>query len=310
VDLARLEYELPRLAGRWTHLERQAGATATRGGPGETQLESDRRKARQRVSEIKAEIEKVRKHRGLYRQRRELAGVPVVSLVGYTNAGKSTLLNVLTRAEVVSEDKLFATLDPTTRRLPLSSGQHALLTDTVGFIQKLPPTLIAAFRATLEELESADVLIHVVDVTHPKGYEQGQVVVGILGELGLADVPMVTALNKIDKLAGDGPLPATSAELPSGARQMLDRLSELYPNAVAVSAERGWGLDSLGARIEAVLARQWADVTVRLPYSADDLAQFFRRCARLTGESYSEAGVTLTGQVPRKYLRRFAQYIA
>jgi GTP-binding protein HflX len=210
----------------------------------------------------------------------------------------------------VSEDKLFATLDPTTRRLSLPSGQHVLLTDTVGFIQKLPPTLIPAFRATLEELESADLLIHVVDVTHPKGYEQGQVVVRILGELGLPDIPVVTALNKIDKLAGDGPLPATDAELPLGARQMLDRLSELYPNAVAVSAERGWGLESLGARIEAVLARQWADVTVRLPYSADDLAQLFRQRARVTGEAYSEGGVTLTGQIPRRYLRGFAGYIA
>lgn len=308
VELAQLEYELPRLAGRWTHLERQAGATQTRGGPGETQLEVDRRRVRQRIGDVKAELEKVRKHRNLYRQRRAAAGVPVVALVGYTNAGKSTLLNALTRARVLSEDKLFATLDPTSRRLVLPSGQHVLLTDTVGFIQKLPPTLIAAFRATLEELESADLLLHVVDVTHPKGYEQGQTVLGVLAELGLAEVPIVTALNKIDRLGGDGPPPASKADLPLAARQMLADLVALYPCAAAISAERGWGLESLGARIEAALARNWVDVSVRLPYAAESLIRLFRERARVTDEGYTEQGVRLTGQLPRRYLRAFEGY--
>ncbi len=309
VELARLEYELPRLTGQWTHLERQAGATQTRGGPGETQLEVDRRRARQRIGEVKAEIEKVRKHRALYRDRREAAGISVVALVGYTNAGKSTLLNTLTRAGVLSEDKLFATLDPTTRQMALPAGQRVLLSDTVGFIQKLPPTLIPAFRATLEELESADVLLHVVDVTHQRGFEQGQVVLKTLEELGLSEAPVVTALNKIDRLVGEGVIPTTPAALPAGARQMLDRLAELYPNAVVISAQHGWGLESLAARIEAVLARQWQDVTVKLPYGVDGLTLLFRQRARVVDESYAEDGAVLHGQLPRRYLAAFRKYM-
>jgi GTP-binding protein HflX len=309
VELAQLEYELPRLAGRWTHLERQAGATGTRGGPGETQLEVDRRKARERISDVKAELEKVRKHRQLYRSRREYTGIPVVALVGYTNAGKSTLLNTLTAAGVVSEDKLFATLDPTTRRIPLPTGQPVLLTDTVGFIQKLPPGLVAAFRATLEELESADLLLHVVDVSHPKGYEQGQSVLKTLADLGLADVPVVTALNKIDVLGGDGGEVTSPTELPAGARALLDELIRLYPNAVAISAERGWGLESLGARIEAVLAKEWERVQILVPYGDEGAVRMFREHARVTDESYVERGVRLTGQVSRRYARMFERYV-
>ena len=309
VELAQLEYELPRLAGQWTHLERQAGATQTRGGPGETQLEVDRRRARQRIAEVKAEIEKVRRHRMLYRERREAAGVPVVALVGYTNAGKSTLLNALTRAGVASEDKLFATLDPTTRQMALPSGQHVLLTDTVGFIQKLPPTLIAAFRATLEELNSADLLLHVIDVTHPKGYEQGQTVLKILGELGLSEVPIVTAMNKIDRLSGEGAELASAAGLPAGARQMLAELANLYPNAVAISAERAWGLDTLSAKVEAILARQWLDVTVKLPYAADDLIQLFRQRARVTDEQFGADTAVLHGQLPKRFLPAFERHL-
>ena len=311
VELAQLEYELPRLTGQWTHLERQAGGTGTRGGPGETQLEVDRRKARTRVADVRAEIEKVRQHREHYRRRRELAGLPVVALVGYTNAGKSTLLNALTKAGVLSEDKLFATLDPTTRRYVLPTGQQVLLTDTVGFIQKLPTALVAAFRATLEELESADLLLHVVDVTHPKGYEQGKAVGKVLDELGLRDVPAVTALNKIDLLAGpdNATPPASPADLPSGARAMLAELETSYPNAVAVSATRGWGLASLGAKIEAVVARDWQTVTVRIPYSADDAIQLFRSRARVTDEKYLADVALLTGQIPKRMLRSFEQYL-
>jgi GTPase len=276
VELAQLEYELPRLTGRWTHLERQAGATGTRGGPGETQLEVDRRKARGRISDVKEELEKVRKHRQLYRQRREISGIPVVALVGYTNAGKSTLLNTLTAAGVLSEDKLFATLDPTTRRFQLPTGQYVLLTDTVGFIQKLPTGLVAAFRATLEELESADVLLHVVDVTHPKGYEQGQSVLKTLADLGLSEVPVVTALNKIDLLSGDGGAVTGPTELPAGARK---------------------------------LATEWEDVKILVPYGDEGAVRLFREHARVTGESYVDGGVRLVGQVPQRLLKHFQKYL-
>ncbi len=310
VELAQLEYELPRLAGRWTHLERQAGATGTRGGPGETQLEVDRRKARERISDVKGELEKVRRHRQLYRRRREVSGIPVVALVGYTNAGKSTLLNTLTAAGVVSEDKLFATLDPTTRRFQLPTGQWVLLTDTVGFIQKLPPGLVAAFRATLEELESADLLLHVVDVTHPKGYEQGQSVLKTLADLGLSDVPIVTALNKIDLLGGDGGEVTGPTELPAGARTLLDELIRLYPNAVAISAERRWGLESLAAKVGSVLAKQWENVQILVPYGDEGAVRLFREHARVTDESYVDGGVRLVGQVPLRFLKHFQKYVA
>ena len=314
VELARSEYELPRVAGQWTHLERQAGGTGTRGGPGETQIEVDRRMLRRRISELKDEIEKIRKHRASYRERRQSAGIPVVALVGYTNAGKSTLLNTLTRAGVLSEDKLFATLDPTTRRFSLPTGQRVLISDTVGFIQKLPPGLVAAFRATLEELESADLLLHVVDVTHPNGFEQGQVVLKVLRELGLADPPIVTALNKIDQMTEGALTPdrieaTTPADLPEGARQILAQLAESYPNAVPISAARGWGLDSLASMIEATLARQSVEVTLRFPYTADPLIQAFRERARILDEKFEEHGVLLRGQVPQRHLARFADYI-
>jgi GTPase len=308
VELARLEYELPRFTGQWTHLERQAGATSTRGGMGETQLEVDRRRARKRVSELKVELGKVRNHRELYRKRRELAGLPIVAIVGYTNAGKSTLLNTLTRAGVLAEDKLFATLDPTSRRIALPSGQEALLTDTVGFIQKLPPTLVAAFRATLEELETADVLLHVLDVTHRLGYEQGESVLRVLDELGLKDKPVVTALNKIDLLA-DGRTVADPDDLPIDKRAMLDELARRYPDAVAVSAIRRWGLVDLRVAIESVLARKWARITVKLPYQCDELISTFRKRARVDDESYTDSGVVLTGHVPQRYLTAFEPYL-
>ena len=310
VELARMEYELPRLTGLWTHLERQAGATGTRGGMGETQLEVDRRKSRKRIADLKAEIEKVRNHRSLYRRRREHAGLPVVALVGYTNAGKSTLLNALTRAGVLAEDKLFATLDPTSRRITLPSGQEALLTDTVGFIQKLPPMLVAAFRATLEELESADVLLHVLDVTHRLGFEQGQAVLKVLGDLGVSEKPVVTALNKID-LLDESPNAATEGgpHMSAEKQAMLDELCRLYPDAVPVSAVRGLGLVDLRTRLETVLARRWARITVHLPFHDDELIGTFRRRARVVEEAYDETGVVLTGHIAPRYLSMFEAYL-
>src|SRR5436190_3472299 len=210
VELAQYEYRLPRLTRMWTHLARQAGGGGGGSGvgvglrgPGETQLEIDRRDIRSRISQLKKELEHVRTHRRHYRQRRELASVPVVAIVGYTNAGKSTLLNTLSHAHVLAENKLFATLDPTTRRVRLPSGHEALFTDTVGFIQKLPTQLVAAFRATLEEINEADMLLHVVDATHTNFLGQARTVRSVLQELGAEEKPILTVLNKMDKFDGD-----------------------------------------------------------------------------------------------------------
>lgn len=251
VELAEYEYLLPRLTGAWTHLSRQYGRAATRGGPGETQLEIDRRQARQRIGDLKRQIERVRAQRQIHRDHRREHGLKVAALVGYTNAGKSTLFNAIVRAGVSAEDRPFDTLDPTTRRLTLPSGQIALLSDTVGFIQKLPVALVAAFRATLEELESADVLVHVLDVTHPRGYEQGREVDQVLADLGVAHKPMITALNKIDQLEGvESYADATSGEIGT----MLRQIAAHYPRAVATSARRRWGLEALLSEIQSTLS--------------------------------------------------------
>src|SRR6266851_9377535 len=205
VELAQIEYDLPRLARQWSHLSRQKGSVQQR-GEGEKQIEVDRRLLRRQKDALEEELEKVRTHRHLHRERRKNAGAPVVTLVGYTNAGKSTLLNALAGAGVLAEDKLFATLDPTTRRIRLTGGQEFLLTDTVGFVQRLPTTLVAAFRATLEEVAEADLLVHVVDASSPTVLRQVEAVDQVLKEIGAGDRPMVIALNKIDKLSNDATL--------------------------------------------------------------------------------------------------------
>ncbi len=242
VELAQHQYLLPRLAGQWSHLERLGGGIGTR-GPGETQIETDRRLIRRRIQHLKEELEEVRKHRALYRSNRRAQSLPVVALVGYTNAGKSTLFNALTRAGVAAESKLFSTLDPVTRRIHLPSGQNVLLTDTVGFIHKLPPTLVAAFRATLEELQEAALLLHVVDIAHRNAAEQVQVVEGILDDLGLQSKPVILALNKIDLLAPAESLSELNAHhLAAGA----------LPNGVLVSAANRLGLEGLLQRIDSM----------------------------------------------------------
>ena len=250
VDLAQAQYLLPRLAGQWSHLERLEGRIGTR-GPGETQLETDRRLVRTKIGRLKGQIEAVRRHRALYRRRRARTGVPVVALVGYTNAGKSTLMRALSGADVFVEDLLFATLDPLTRRVTLPGGHRALVTDTVGFIQKLPTQLVAAFRATLEELSEADLLLHVVDITHPNAAEQSQTVEDTLAKLGLANKPRVTALNKVDRLTRDDGSPVKGLEDLAGFELSL---SYHRPDASFVSALQGWGLQELAQRIEETLS--------------------------------------------------------
>ena len=240
VELAQHQYLLPRLAGQWSHLERLGGGIGTR-GPGESQLETDRRLIRKRIDRLQRQLEAVRRHRALYRQKRRRSHILVVALVGYTNAGKSTLLNALSQAGVLVENKLFSTLDPVTRRLALSGGQQFLLTDTVGFIHKLPPSIIAAFRATLEELAEADLLLHVVDITHHDAAEQFQTVEKILADLNLAGKPQITALNKMDLVM------KAPEELAAVAPTMPDKPPD--NTMVAVSALKGWGLDKLLQKI-------------------------------------------------------------
>ena len=241
VELAQHKYLLPRLAGQWSHLERLGGGIGTR-GPGETQLETDRRLVRRRIGKIEGELEGVRRRRTLYMGRRKKASIPTASLVGYTNAGKSTLFNALSDARVDAEDQLFSTLDPVTRRIRLPSGGQLLLTDTVGFIQKLSPMVVAAFRATLEELAESDILLHVIDITHAKAPEQTEVVETVLKDLGLGDQPRLLVINKMDLLE-----PASENVSPA-RRPSWDAHS-----SVLISAAKGWNLDPLLQEVEARL---------------------------------------------------------
>ncbi|MFN8525801.1 MAG: GTPase HflX [Chloroflexota bacterium] len=295
VDLARLEYLLPRLGGAWTHLERQVGGIGARGGPGETQIELDRRLVRDRVAQLKREIETVRAHRGRARAARR-NGPPLVALVGYTNAGKSSLMNRLTEAGVVAEDKLFATLDPTTRRMPLPGGGYSIISDTVGFIQNLPTQLIASFRATLEELQAADLLLHVVDGSHPRALEQRDAVDAILGELGLAAKPTVLVLNKADLV--NEPLSLLREFGPGTATHFEE-------DAVVVSAVTGYGVGALRARIARRLGMAVREVEVELPFSEGRLVAVFRREGFLIREEHRSRGTRLHGHLPERLIPMF-----
>lgn len=302
VELAQLEYRLPRLTGMWQHLSRQTRGGVGVRGPGETQLESDRREAGKRIAQIKSELSEVHRHRQLYRDHRRERQAPVVALVGYTNAGKSTLLNALTGANVLSEDKLFATLDPTTRRATLPSGREALVTDTVGFINNLPTFLVAAFRATLEEINEATVLVHVVDITHPNAAEQTETVNQVLEELGADGKPTIVALNKIDLLQEAG--------APNIA-EMRDAL-QLPAEVVAVSAQQGLGLPELLAEIEQLLEREqsFVPVTLNVPFDRTDLVDRFHRLGRVESSSFDERGTQLKGMLPSALVGAFSQFIA
>ena len=312
VELAQLEYRLPRLTGMWTHLSRQGVGGVGLRGPGETQLESDRRELGKRIVQLKRDLAQVHTHRQLYRDRRKGTPVPVVALVGYTNAGKSTLLNALTGAEVMAEDKLFATLDPTTRRAALGSGREVLITDTVGFINNLPTLLVAAFRATLEEINEATVLLHVVDVTHPNAAEQVQTVAKVLEELGADDKPVVTALNKVDKLATGGADGAAAIPDPAALLERLGPAAALATDAVAISAQDGLGFDRLLARVEAALETdaEFVPVQLRVPFARTDLVDRFHRTGRVEETRFDEGGTTILGHLPKGALGRFAPYVA
>lgn len=249
VELAQMQYLLPRLAGQWSHLERMEGAIGTR-GPGETQIETDRRLINARIAKLRRELREVSTQRELYRRRRARNNVPVVALVGYTNAGKSTLMRALSGADVLAEDKLFATLDPVTRRLGLPSGEVVLLTDTVGFIQKLPTQLVAAFRATLEELSEADLLLHVIDISHRNAFEHTETVDKTLAELGVAEKPVLLALNKVDALLDEDGAPVEDFD---HAKAVILGAGAPPRNVVLISAQERWGLDALRRRIEDAL---------------------------------------------------------
>lgn len=304
VELAQYEYRLPRLTRAWTHLARQAGGGAGRTGsvggvglrgPGETQLEVDRREIRNKISNLKKELEKVRSHRSRYRLQRKRSQIPTVALVGYTNAGKSTLLNYISKAEVYVADQLFATLDPTTKRVILPDNNVSLFTDTVGFIQKLPTQLIAAFRATLEEINEADLLLHIVDITHPSAQSQWQSVQETLSILKADQIPTITVLNKIDKL----PEPDLAQEI-----------SQDYKDAIAISAKTGIGVMDLLKMVENELFFSYVPVKVNLPYQQGRLISIFHEQGKIENISHKKGGVMIEGKLPVRYVSLFEHYFS
>jgi GTP-binding protein HflX len=295
VELAQYKYLLPRLRRQWLHLERQAGGGgASAGGvvglrgPGETQLELDRRMIGHRIALLERQIDEVHRHREQYRERRRRSGIPIVALVGYTNAGKSTLLNALSGANVRAEDRLFATLDPTTRQIELPGGQEILLTDTVGFIQKLPTELVAAFRATLEEIREADLLLHVLDITHHNAAQQTDTVIETLKELRASERPIITVLNKVDLMEG-----VDEAEVGRLASEL-----GLPDDYVAVSAQRGWGMEALLKRVEELLGQRMATLEAFIPYKRNDLVALWHQRGVIDDERYEAEGTHIVGRVP------------
>lgn len=302
VELAQYEYLLPRLTRQWTHLERQTGGGSARGGsggvglrgPGEKQLEVDRRDILRRITRLREELEDVRAHRSRHRAQRLKAGIPVISMVGYTNAGKSTLMNALTGAEVYIADQLFATLDPTTRKVTLPNGKEVLFSDTVGFIQKLPTTLIAAFRATLEEVLTADVLLHVVDSSHPYALQQIETVEDTLASLDMPRIPRILILNKSDRW-----------ESPAD-RQKFDQLDG-YEHVVVTSARKKQGMDKVLEVVSDVLQKAMVPVDVVLPYSAGEVLALLHRQGIVEEETHLEKGVAVRGYAPPSLADRVAQ---
>jgi len=302
VELAQYEYLLPRLTRAWSHLERQAGGgggrTGNAGGvglrgPGETQLEVDRRQIREKISKLKKELEKVREHRNRYRQNRKKSNIPVIALVGYTNAGKSTLINALTNANVYVADQLFATLDPTTRRLVLPGGNTVLISDTVGFIQKLPTHLVAAFRATLEEIAEADLLIHIVDLSHPDAISQWRSVMDTLIELGAGGIPMITVLNKIDRV-----------QEPS---IMVKDIPE-FMRGILLSALKQINLGELEEVIKSELFENFMPIEVIIPYKNGNLISVFHEHGKVDRIEHGISDVKISGKIPGRLIADFERF--
>lgn len=303
VELAQYEYRLPRLTRQWTHLARQAGGGSARGGsggvglrgPGETQLEVDRREIGRRISKLKDELEQVRAHRSRHRQQRDKTGMPVIALVGYTNAGKSTLMRTLTHEEVYVANQLFATLDTTTRRMSLPSGKETLIADTVGFIQKLPTTLIAAFRATLEGITEADLLLHVVDSSHPNMWQQIETVEDTLAEIEVPPIPRILVFNKAD-------MPSTVE--PDREHPLLGE----YNGIIEVSALTSIGIPELLDTIEQVFKAAMVSVRLFLPYKEGEMINWLHSRGVVQSEEHTETGVKMEVHVPERDLARVQRY--
>ena len=301
VELAQYEYRLPRLTRQWTHLARQAGGGGARGGsggvglrgPGETQLEVDRREITRKITKLKVDLEQVRLHRRLHRERRRRSGLPLVALVGYTNAGKSTLINALSDSRIYVADQLFATLDPTTRRIHLPEHMEVLLTDTVGFIQKLPTTLIAAFRATLEEVVEADLLLHIVDISHDNALQHIEAVEDTLAEIDASSMPRILVLNKLDR---------REAALPT--LPLVDNYSSVVP----ISALHGHGLDELLSAVRDVLVKQETTLKVLLPYSAGKEYSSLHDRGYVQNEASSQEGWLLTLRLPEESSEHYQHF--
>jgi GTP-binding protein HflX len=295
VELAQLQHLLPRLTRFWGHLSRQSGGIGMRGGEGESQLETDRRRVQERIERLTADLQDVRRHRATQRDGRHRQPWPMASIVGYTNAGKSTLLNALTGARALEEDKLFATLDPTTRRLRLPTNQNLFLTDTVGFIRKLPHGLVEAFKATLEEVAQADLLVHVVDAGHPQAAAQIAAVNTVLAEIGAAGKPTVMVFNKIDRLVeGDG---------------ALAKFLEQFPGSVGLSAKTGAGLDSLIHELGTQLrpCRELVDLAV--PHGDSAVIARLHEVGQVLERDYAGADARFKVRLPPHNRAEFAAYI-
>ena len=294
IELAQLQHLLPRLTRFWGHLSRQSGGIGMRGGEGETQLETDRRRVQDRIAKISRELELVRQQRGIQRSVRQRNNWPLASIVGYTNAGKSTLLNALTGSDVLVKDILFATLDPTTRRLRLPTNQNVLLTDTVGFIRKLPHGLVEAFKATLEEVVQADLLLHVADISHPQVEEQIQAVNAVLAEIGAGEKPTIMVFNKMDRLDSDG---------------VLNRLQAHHPHAVAISATTGEGIPVLLAEIGIQLRPKREFLELRVPHEQAAVIARLHAVGQVIERRYRGPVARLKVRIPPRHHDEFAPYI-
>jgi len=301
IELAQLAYLLPRLTRYWSHLSRQRGSTGSIGGEGESQLEADRRKVQERIEKITRDLDTVRRQRATQRAGRQRSQWPLASIVGYTNAGKSTLLNALTGADVMAKDILFATLDPTTRRLKLPTNQNVLLTDTVGFIRKLPHGLVEAFKATLEEVVQADLLLHVVDISHPQAGEQIAAVNTVLAEIGAGEKSTIMVLNKMDRLNS-----GVAGAVGTGA---LNRLQERHPHAVAISATTGEGIASLLAEIGTQLRPKREFLELRVPHEQAAVIARLHQVGQIISRSYRGPAARFKVRIPPQHHAEFAPYI-